>query len=148
MRRHLVPKLVGAVVLLASLGGGVASAFTASNTVQGSMAGEGIGVVSGYVVTNVHYTLVQAQNQYDQLVDIGGVSFTLDAPATQVGYGLVNSGNQNVGGGTCTPEAQSSTVPPNSFTCTAELGSAGTNSTPAGYAAVSEVTGLDVFAAS
>ncbi len=143
MRRHLVPKLVGAVVLLASLGGGVASAFTASNTVQGSMAGEGIGVVSNYIVTNVHYTLIQAQGQYDKLVDIGGVSFTLNAPATQVGYGLVNSGNQNVGGGQCTLDTTSTVA--NTYTCTAETGNGGT---PSGYAAVSEVTGLDVFAAS
>ncbi len=138
MQRHLIPKVVGAAVLLAALGGGVASAFTAGNNVPVTLAGEGVGAVSGYNISNVHYTLVQAQGQYDKLVDIGGVSFSLDNPASagSVGYGLYNSANQTVGGGACT--ATDNTM--KNWTCTAQ--------SPNGYAAVGEVYGLDVFAAS
>jgi hypothetical protein len=56
MHRYLIPKLVGAVALLTALGGGTAYAFTASNTVPGSNAGEGAGAVSGYTVYNISYT--------------------------------------------------------------------------------------------
>ena len=55
MHRHLIPKVVGAVVLLTALGGGAASAFTASNTVAPSFAGEGSAAVSGYNVYNIEY---------------------------------------------------------------------------------------------
>ena len=59
MHRHLIPKFVGAVVLLTAFGGGAAYAFTASNTVQGSNAGEGKAAVSGYNVYNIEYAGVQ-----------------------------------------------------------------------------------------
>ncbi len=62
MHRHLIPKFVGAVVLLTALGGGAAYAFTASNTVPATYAGEGTGVVSGYTVYNIHYTGLTAPN--------------------------------------------------------------------------------------
>jgi|GEM_PF-2462223 len=55
MHRHLIPKVVGAIVLLTALGGGAASAFTASNTVGASNAGEGSAAVSGYSVYNIEY---------------------------------------------------------------------------------------------
>lgn len=137
MHRHLIAKAVGATVLLAALGGGAASAFTASNNVQAGFAGEGVGQVSGYNVSNVHYVLGRAQDGYDQLVDIVGVTFTLDNPAGagSVGYGLYDSGNQPIGGGSCT--ASDNTM--KNWTCT-EYGSGG-------YAAVSQVAKLDVFAA-
>src|SRR5207248_41845 len=46
---------IGAVVALA-IGVG-AYAFTASNTVPSTNVGAGSGTVSGYTVTNLHYTL-------------------------------------------------------------------------------------------
>ena len=57
MHRHLIPKFVGAVVLLTALGGGAAYAFTAANNVLPSYAGQGTGVVSGYTVSNISYGL-------------------------------------------------------------------------------------------
>ena len=48
MHRHLIPKCVGVVVLLTAFGGGAAYAFTAGNTVNASLAGEGAGAVSGF----------------------------------------------------------------------------------------------------
>jgi hypothetical protein len=69
MHRHLIPKIVGAVVLLTALGGGAASAFTASNTVAPSFAGEGTGTVSGYTVYNISYTGLTSPNAGASLPD-------------------------------------------------------------------------------
>jgi hypothetical protein len=55
MHRHLVPKFLGVVVLLTALGGGAAYAFTASNSVPASYAGQGTSLVSGYTVYNIDY---------------------------------------------------------------------------------------------
>jgi hypothetical protein len=49
-RRLVLLGLVGLVAVL-TLG------FAAANTVPGSNAGDGSGTVSGYTVTNIHYTL-------------------------------------------------------------------------------------------
>ena len=69
MHRHLIPKFVGAVVLLTALGGGAAYAFTAGNTVNASYAGEGTGTVSGYTVYNISYTGLTAPNAGANLPD-------------------------------------------------------------------------------
>jgi hypothetical protein len=69
MHRHLIPKFVGAVVLLTALGGGAAYAFTASNTVAPSFAGEGSGTVSGYTVYNISYTGLTTPNAGANLPD-------------------------------------------------------------------------------
>ena len=60
-----------------------AYAYTASNTVQLSRAGDGAGVISGYSVTAVQYTLDATD---PTLID--KVGFTLDAPATTVRAGI------------------------------------------------------------
>lgn len=69
---HRLPLLIaiGAVV---AIGVGIAVAYTATNTVPASRAGEGAGVVSGYNITNVHYVL----NVTDP-TKIDGVSYDLD----------------------------------------------------------------------
>lgn len=68
--------MVRGVVLLGAAGlGGLA--FTASNTVPTSKAGDGSGAVSGYVLSSVHYGL----NGTDP-TKADSVTFTLDsAPA-------------------------------------------------------------------
>ncbi len=50
-------------------------AFTAANTVPASHAGDGSGAVTGYTVTNVHYTL----NANPATID--SVAFTVDRDA-------------------------------------------------------------------
>ena len=61
-----------------------AYAFAASNTVPATKAGDGTGVVSGYTVTGVAYTLnATTPTTLDQ------VSFDLGAAATQVKVQLV-----------------------------------------------------------
>jgi hypothetical protein len=51
-------------------------AFTASNTVPGSKAGKGEGVISGYTVSNVAYTLATSNP-----ANIDSVAFTLSGAA-------------------------------------------------------------------
>ena len=77
---NILRNRVWQVVIAAGLGlaivGGV-FAYTASNTVPGSQAGEGQGTVTGYVLTSVHYGL----NATDP-TKIDSVTFNLDsAPA-------------------------------------------------------------------
>jgi hypothetical protein len=104
VRRFLVPKIVGAAVLLSTLGGGAAYAFTANNVVNTSLAGEGVGNINGYTAYNIHYHLAQATPvAYDQNTVIDGVAFNLNNAATQVGVSLWSYGGANVGGGQCFP---------------------------------------------
>ena len=63
-------------------------AFTASNTVPASRAGDGSGTISGYTVSNVAYTL-NATNPSN----LDSVAFTLDAAASVAKIKLVSSGS-------------------------------------------------------
>jgi len=76
------------VVLMVLVFATAAFAFAATNTVPGTSAGEGAGVVSGYTVTNVQYNLnaITASN-------IDTVTFTLNAAATTVKVRLVTTGS-------------------------------------------------------
>ena len=65
---------IGAVFMVAATILAGSYAFTAANTVPTSKAGDGSGAVSGYTVTNVHYTL----NGTDPS-KIDAVGFTLNA---------------------------------------------------------------------
>lgn len=69
-RRIGVAGLTAAAVLVIA----ATQAFTASNTVPGTKAGDGLGTITGYVVSSVAYTL----NATDP-TKIDAVSFTLDA---------------------------------------------------------------------
>lgn len=67
------------VIILFSVAGVAAAvaaavfAFTASNTVPASKAGEGTGTITGYVVDTVHYTLNAADPS-----KVNSVTFNLD----------------------------------------------------------------------
>lgn len=63
-------------------------AFTASNTVPASRAGDGSGAISGYTVSAVEYTL-NATNPSN----LDSVEFTLDAAASVARIKLVSSGS-------------------------------------------------------
>jgi hypothetical protein len=65
-----------------------AYALAASNTVPSSYAGEGVGGVSGYGVTNLQYDLNGSNAS-----NIDSVTFTLDAAATNVIVRLVTTGS-------------------------------------------------------
>jgi len=76
-------------VLVVALAGTLALAtfaFTASNTVPGSKAGKGEGVISGYAVSSVAYTLSSTNP-----ANIDSVAFTFDAAAATVKAKLVAS---------------------------------------------------------
>jgi hypothetical protein len=71
-------------MLLAVLFAVAAYAFTASNTVPATKAGDGSGNITGYTVSGITYTLRAADPSY-----IDKWSFTLDSAATQVQSKLV-----------------------------------------------------------
>jgi hypothetical protein len=73
MKKFRGRAILGSVVVAGAIG--VAGfAFTASNTVPASKAGDGTGTVSGYVVSSVHYGL----NATDP-TKADSVAFTLDS---------------------------------------------------------------------
>src|SRR5690606_21913587 len=59
-------------------------AYMASNTVDGSHAGSGTGTVSGYHVSNIHYTTTPA---YGGDAYLQAVSFSLDHTAAAANVG-------------------------------------------------------------
>jgi hypothetical protein len=78
------------IVLAAALAAFVsvaAYAFTATNTVPGSNAGDGSGTISGYTVSGIAYTL----NTTDP-TKVDKVAFTLNAAASSVKVKAVASG--------------------------------------------------------
>ena len=79
--------LLGAATAVAVVAGG-SYAFTASNTVPSTQAGQGSGTVSGYTVTSVGYTLNGSNPS-----NIDAVTFTISpATATTVKAQLVAAG--------------------------------------------------------
>ena len=98
--KFTVARLVVAVVAAAAIAGG-AYAFTAANTVPSTNAGSGSGAVSGYTVTNLHYTLDSTTPQ-----NIDSLTFTVSPviPSTSSGKVIV--------------QAALSTGGPNNYTCT------------------------------
>ena len=79
--------LIGTIAAVAVIAGG-SYAFTASNTVPTTQAGQGTGTVSGYTVTSVGYTLNGATPS-----NIDAVTFTISpSSATTVKAQLVGAG--------------------------------------------------------
>jgi len=72
MNRFNRRRRVALAALLALIVAASAYAFTASNTVPSSSAGEGSGLITGFTVSNIHYTLNAANP-----AGITGVSFSL-----------------------------------------------------------------------
>jgi hypothetical protein len=84
-RRNRGSRYIG-TLLLTLLFAVAAYAFTASNTVPTSKAGDGSGAISGYSVSSVVYTLDAADPTMIQKV-----AFTLDAAATSVQASLTGA---------------------------------------------------------
>ena len=99
-RRLLILGALG-IVAAATLG------FAASNTVDPSNAGDGSGAVSGYTVTNIHYTLGANPATTSQ------VSFTVTPALPAGGTAAISADNGTTWATGCTG---TSTV-----TCTAAL---------------------------
>jgi hypothetical protein len=109
-RRNRGRRFIG-TILLTLLFAVAAYAFTATNTVQASQAGDGSGAITGYDVTNVAYTLAADP------ANIASWSFDLDAAAGTVQSKLDSTSSTytsctNPSGNhwTCTPASQPTVV--------------------------------------
>ncbi len=131
MIEHLISiKTLLAVVAAAAIGGG-AYAFTASNTVPSTTAGAGSGAVSGYTVTNVHYTLDATTPS-----NVDSLTFTISpaVPSTSSGKVVVQAALSSGG--------------PNTYTCSTDTtGATVTCSTTSPQLTVGTLTTLTVVAA-
>lgn len=78
-------RYIAALIAAVSAAAGI-YAFTASNTVPATNAGSGSGLISGYTVSNVAYTLNADPSKVD------AVTFTLDKAAGTVKAQLVAAG--------------------------------------------------------
>ena len=116
---------VGVVFMIAATILAGSYAFTAANTVPASKAGDGSGAVTGYTVTNVHYTL----NGTDPS-KIDAVSFTLNTAVATGGTLKIT-----LDGGT------------NWFSCTVNTTTPSCTTTGAGQPTVLAAANLRVVAA-
>ncbi len=121
--------IFGIVVALGIAGG--ASAFTASNTVPASTAGAGAGAVSGYTVTNMHYSLNTTTP-----ANIDSLTFTINpvVPSTSSGKVVI--------------AAALITVGPTNYTCSTDsAGASVTCPTTSPQLTAALLTGVTVVAA-
>jgi hypothetical protein len=92
---------IGTVVVASMAIAGGAYAFTAANTVPNSTAGAGVGTVSGYTVSNLHYALNATTPS-----NIDSLTFTVSPVIPSTGTGKV------------IVQAALSTGGPSVYTCT------------------------------
>ena len=129
-RNHRQISVIVAVVVAAAIVGG-AYAFTASNTVPTTTAGSGVGTVSGYTVTNLHYNLNATSP-----ANIDSLTFTISpvVPSTSTGKVVIQAA-LTVGG-------------PTSYTCTTDTtGATVTCATTSPQLTAATLTGVTVVAA-
>jgi hypothetical protein len=123
-------RFVVAAVAALSIAGG-AYAFTAANTVPNSAAGAGVGTVSGYTVTNLHYGLNTTTP-----TSIDSLTFTVSPVIPSTGTGMVVVAAGLTTGG------------PNSYTCTTNTaGDTVTCSTTSPQLTADKLTSVTVVAA-
>lgn len=79
MNRALRMRSLGGLILALILAAAVYG-FAAANTVPDTYAGDGEGTIRGYTISNIVYDLDDDGNPSD----IDEVTFSLDAPATEV----------------------------------------------------------------
>jgi hypothetical protein len=99
MHKRGIKILIAVVASLAIAGG--AYAFTASNTVPSTTAGAGVGTVSGFTITNLHYALNATTP-----TNIDSLTFTVSPVIPSTGTGKV------------IVQAILSTGGPSTYTCT------------------------------
>ena len=88
MKRHNRKTRAALAALLAFVVATAAYAFTASNTVPASKAGDGESAISGYVVSNVKYNLDTTNP-----ANLASVQFDLDAAAATAKAKVVSTGS-------------------------------------------------------
>jgi hypothetical protein len=126
-RVAVVAMVIGVAVVI----GVAAFAFTASNTVPATTVGAGSGAVSGYTVSNVHYTLNTTTP-----VNIDSLTFTVSPVIPSTGTGkVVVAAALSVGG-------------PTNYNCTSNVaGETITCATTTPQLTADKITGLTVVAA-
>jgi hypothetical protein len=101
-------KILMAAIAVVVIGGGV-YAFTASNTVPNTTAGAGAGTVSGYTVTNLHYSLNATTP-----ANIDSLTFTISPviPSTSSGKVVISAALSSGGpiNYTCTTDTTGATA--------------------------------------
>lgn len=95
-KRHGKARLMGIALVIGVLAAGT-YAFTNSNTVGTSYAGQGQGNITGYVLSNIDYT-ESATNPHK----VQSVEFDLDQPADVVKVSVINSADTVAGATTQT----------------------------------------------
>lgn len=129
--RHSRKMVVALAIGIATVIGGGAYAFTASNTVPATTAGAGAGAVSGYTVSGIHYVLDATTP-----ANIDSLTFTI-TPAVP-----------SASGGTVTIAAALSTGGPTNYTCTPNTaGTTITCATTSPQLTTTLLTGITVVAA-
>ncbi len=127
---HSPLRLVIAIGIAAILGTG-AYAFTASNTVPNTTAGSGVGTVSGFTITNIHYALNATTP-----ANIDSVTFTVSPVIPSTGSGKVIVQAALTSGG------------PSNYTCTSNTtGDIVTCATTSPQLLADKLTSLTVIAA-
>lgn len=84
-RKHGTKKVLGLVMVVGVIAAGT-YAFTNSNTVEASNAGNGASAVSGYTVTNIDYNELVGLDTDPTTIET--VDFRLDGPADRVSIKL------------------------------------------------------------
>ena len=129
--RLLTPMRLLLVVVAAGAIAGGAYAFTAANTVPSSTAGAGSGTVSGYTVTNIHYSLDATTP-----ANVDSLTFTISPAIPSTGSGKV------------IVQAALTTGGPNNYTCATDTpGLTVTCATPSPQLPADKLSSLTVVAA-
>jgi|SRR5689334_11881776 hypothetical protein len=123
MRKTFRKTRILLTLLIVGIIAGAAYAFTASNTVPASYAGDGAGTISGYTVSAIAYNL-----NATTVTNIDSVTFTLDHPATTVKATF-----------------ESGATPPR-YNCSVSGGTSVTCNTTSPQLTVANATNLDVLA--
>lgn len=93
-RKSGTKRILGIALVVGMISAGT-FAFTNTNTVDPSYAGQGTDTISGFVVTNVTYT-ASATNPHK----MASVTFNLDQPAAAVKVSVVNVADNTTTGAT------------------------------------------------
>lgn len=134
-RKHGTKKMLGLVMVVGMIAAAT-YAFTASNTVPTSHAGDGASAVSGYTVANVDYNELEGTDTDPSTIE--SVSFTLSSAADRVKLQLSQTTGKDTWF-TCTADSTLNTID----SVTLAITGYGYKCSTSGYAAV-DVTNFRV----
>jgi hypothetical protein len=104
-RRNRSRRFIGTLLLTALLAV-AAYAFTASNTVPDTLAGDGSGDITGYAVSNVHYVLASNPANVDYWTfDLNDAAGTVQSKVVSASASYVSCANSGGMSWRCDPAA-------------------------------------------